>query len=103
MKVNNKTSAPLMNDRSVMDLKDAGIKRTKHDALKGKMETADATKLNLSPQARQIAKATDIAKEQSVDEAKIARLQQMIDGGTYKVDAEAVADKVLSEHLTIRE
>ena len=94
---------PVMNDRSVMDLKDAGIKRTKHDAVKGKMEASDATKLNLSPQARQIAKATDIAKDQSVNEAKIARLQKLIDNGEYKVDADAVAENLLNEHLTIRD
>ncbi len=103
MKVNNKASMPLMNDRSVADLKDAGIKRTKHDAVKGKMAAGDATKLNLSPQARQIAKATEIAKDQSVDEAKVARLQKMIDGGEYKVDADAIAEKMLNEHVTWRE
>ncbi len=103
MKVNNKASTPLMNDRAISDLKDAGIKRTKHDAVTGKMEAGDATRLNLSPQAKQIAKATSIAKDQTVDEAKIARLQKMIDGGEYKVDADAVAEKLLNEHLNIRE
>jgi negative regulator of flagellin synthesis FlgM len=103
MKVNNKPSTALMNDRAISDMKDLGVKRTKHDAVKGKMETSDATKLHLSPQAKQIAKATDIAKDQSVNEAKIARLQKMIDGGEYKVDADAVAEKLLNEHLTIGE
>jgi flagellar biosynthesis anti-sigma factor FlgM len=103
MKVNNKPAMPMMNDRAITDMKDAGIKRTKHDAVSGKFATSDATKLNLSPQARQIAKATDIAKDQSVNEAKIQRLQKMIDGGEYKVDADGVAEKLLTEHLTIGE
>jgi len=103
MKVNNKAPAPMMNDRSIADLKDAGIKRTKHDAVQGKMETGDATKVNLSAQARHIAKATEIAKDQNVNEEKIDRLQKLIDAGKYKVDNEAVAENLLNEHLAIRE
>ena len=103
MKINNKASQPMANDRAITDLKDLGIKRTKHDAVKGKMETGEATKLNLSPQARQISKATDIARDQSVDEAKVARLQKMIDGGDYQVDAGEIAEKMLTEHLTMGE
>jgi flagellar biosynthesis anti-sigma factor FlgM len=103
MKINNKAGQPMVNDRAIMDLKDAGIKRTKHDDIKGKMEAGEATKLHLSPQARQISKATAIAKDDRVDEAKIARLQKLIDGGEYKVDADGVAEKLLTEHLTLGE
>lgn len=98
MKVNHKGAQPLINDRTISDLKDAGIKRTKHDAVKSQ-QLADSTKINLSPEARQIHKATEIAKDQGVDEAKIARLQKLIDGGEYKVDADAIADKLVNEHL----
>ena len=34
-----------------------------------------------------------------VDEAKIAKLQKLIDEGKYKVDAKAIADKMVDEHL----
>lgn len=34
-----------------------------------------------------------------IDESKVARLQKMIDAGEYRVDAEAIADKLLDEHL----
>lgn len=101
MKVNNKSAQGLMNDRAISDLaKDPAIKRGKTQSA-SPSEMMDATRLQLSPQARQINKAKEIASQDSVDEAKIARLQKMIDSGEYKVDAEAVADKLVNEHLLL--
>ena len=102
MKINNKAPQSLVNDRTIADLKDPGLRKAKNDGVKTK-ELMDSTKLNLSPQARQISKATAIAKDSSVDEAKIARLQKMVDAGEYKVSAEDVAEKLLTEHLTLGE
>lgn len=90
-----------MNDRAISDLaKDPGIKRGKASSV-SPSEMMDATKINLSTQARQISKAKELASQDSVDEAKVARLQKMIDSGEYKVDAEAVADKLVNEHLLL--
>jgi negative regulator of flagellin synthesis FlgM len=101
MKVNNKPAQGLMNDRAISDLaKDPGIKRGKASSV-SPSEMMDATKINLSTQARQISKAKELASQDSVDEAKVARLQKMIDAGEYKVDAEAVADKLVNEHLLL--
>ena len=101
MKVNNKSAQGLMNDRAISDLaKDPSIKRGKTSSA-SPSEMMDATRLQLSPQARQINKAKEIASRDSVDEAKIARLQKMIDSVEYKVDAEALADRILDEHLKI--
>ncbi len=101
MKVNNKATQGLMNDRAISDLaKDPGIKRGKASSV-SPSEMMDATKINLSTQARQISKAKELASQDSVDEAKVARLQKMIDSGEYKVDAEAVADKLVNEHLLL--
>ena len=61
----------------------------------------DATKINVSSQARQINKAKEIAKQDTVDEAKVARLQKLIDSGDYKIDSEAIADKLVNEHLLL--
>lgn len=48
-----------------------------------------------------MAKAKEIAGQpMSVDEAKVARLQKMIDEGKYKVDADSVADRLVDEHLS---
>lgn len=64
---------------------------------------ANSTKVDVSERAQQIKKAKDIASKDlnSVDEAKVARLQKMIDEGKYKVDAEALADRLVDEHLNM--
>jgi hypothetical protein len=49
------------------------------------------------------AKAKAIAKADTTDEAKIARIQKMVDAGTYKVDASAIADKLVDEQLLMAE
>lgn len=100
MKVNNKAPQSLIADKAIGDVKNNGVKKNKNDAAKT-AEIMDATKLNLSPQARQVSKAKEIARDQSVDEAKIARLQKAIDSGTYKVDAKEIADKLVDEHLML--
>jgi negative regulator of flagellin synthesis FlgM len=100
VKVNNKAPQAMLNDKAIGDVKNNAVKKNKNDAAKT-AEIMDATKLNLSPQARQVAKAKDIARDQSVDEAKIARLQKAIDSGTYKIDAEKIADKMVDEHLML--
>lgn len=64
---------------------------------------ADSTKVDVSERAQQIKKAKEIASKDinSVDEAKVARLQKMIDEGKYKVDAESIADRLVDEHLNM--
>lgn len=101
MKVNQRPAQGLMNDRAISDLaKDPSIKKGKASSV-SPTEMMDATKINLSSQARQIGKAKEIASQDSVDEAKIARLQKLIDSGDYKIDAEGVADKLVNEHLLL--
>lgn len=103
MKVNHKASQPMISSRELGGLKDIGTKKAKSDGEKiSSAELAESTKLNVSPRARQVNKAMEIAKDDSVDEAKIARLQKLIDGGEYKVDAEAVADRLVNEHLMVK-
>jgi flagellar biosynthesis anti-sigma factor FlgM len=47
-------------------------------------------------------KAKDIASQpMTVDEAKVARLQKLIDEGKYKVDSQSIADRLVDEHLAI--
>jgi negative regulator of flagellin synthesis FlgM len=36
-----------------------------------------------------------------VDEAKVSRLQKLIDEGKYHVDADAIADRLVDSHLEI--
>lgn len=60
----------------------------------------DATRVQLSDRAQQMKKAKEIAMATpDVDEAKVAKFQQLIDQGKYKVDAKALADKMVDEEL----
>ncbi len=64
----------------------------------------DTAKVNVSNNAQAMAKAKQIASGgDSVDEAKVARLQKLIDEGKYSVDAKAVADRLVNEHLEMGE
>ncbi len=67
-----------------------------------KSTVQDSANVNVSERAQMMAKAKEIASgPMTVDEAKVARLQKMIDEGKYKVDAEAIADRLVDEHMTI--
>src|SRR5258708_330632 len=59
------------------------------------------SKVDVSERAQMMQKAKDIASDSSIDEAKVARLQKMIDDGAYSVDSEKVADRLVDEHLLI--
>lgn len=60
-------------------------------------------RLELSERAQRMSKAREIASDSTVDEAKVARLQKMIDEGKYNVDASAIADRLVDEHLMMPE
>lgn len=63
-------------------------------------ELKDSARVELSSRAQQMAKAKELATPSNeIDEAKVARLQKLIDEGKYKVDAEAIAERLLDEHL----
>ena len=62
----------------------------------------DSTSVNLSPRAQQMQKAKEIARgDDGIDEARVSRLQKLIDEGSYKVDADKIADRLVDEHLLI--
>lgn len=78
------------------------------DTKSKKTSTADlssSSRVELSSRAQDIKRAKDIAMNSTpdIDEAKVARLQALIDKGQYKVNAEAVAEKLLDEHTKMRE
>lgn len=65
---------------------------------------AAASKINLSSRAQQMQKAKELAlSAPDVNEARVAQLQKMIDEGSYRVDAEAVADRLVDAHMMFPE
>jgi negative regulator of flagellin synthesis FlgM len=68
----------------------------------GGLKVKNASNVNVSERAQMMQKAKELASSpMTVDEAKVARLQKLIDEGKYKVDAESIADRLVEEHLTI--
>lgn len=77
-------------------------KDVKANALSAKDGAKGSAKVDVSERAQQMQKAKEIAtRPDTVDEAKVARLQKLIDEGNYKVDADAIADRLVDEHMTI--
>lgn len=59
-----------------------------------------ASNVEISEKARLMQQASRIAKETpEIDEAKVMRLRERISGGNYQVRGDALADKILEEHL----
>ena len=55
----------------------------------------------ISAKGRELAQAKEVASNApDVREEKIAKLKEMINAGKYKVDAHAVADRMVDEHLS---
>jgi flagellar biosynthesis anti-sigma factor FlgM len=80
-------------------------KDVKADALstsKNAKGIKEGAKVDVSERAQMMQRAKELAGgEMSVDEAKVARLQKLIDEGKYKVDADKISDRLVDEHLLI--
>lgn len=65
-------------------------------------EIKDSANVNVSERAQMMQRAKDIASQpDGIDDAKVARLQKLIDEGKYNVDAQSIADRLVEEHMTI--
>lgn len=59
-----------------------------------------SAKVDLSARAKDISRAKEVAMASpDVDHAKVEKFQKLIDEGKYKVDAKAVAERMVEEHL----
>ncbi len=66
-----------------------------------KSGSQQATKVELSQRVQDIKKAKEIAKNTpDVNAEKVAKFKQMIAEGKYKVDAKAVAEKMVDDAMT---
>lgn len=103
MKIQNKTNPAAAQVESAKLNKaetKRGEKASAFDKLGG---LGDASAVRVSDRAQMMAKAKEIASQDTIDEAKVARLQKLIDSGNYKVDSQAVADRLVDEHLLMPE
>lgn len=63
-------------------------------------EGSQATKVALSPRAQELKKIKELANAApDVDMSKVEKFKRLIAEGKYKVDAQAVADKMVDEHV----
>lgn len=84
------------NANSVGDVKTPGMSSGNLSEL-GKTESS---KVEFSSRAQDVKKAREIAMNTpDVDEAKVARLQKLIDEKKYQVDASSIADRMVDEQL----
>ncbi|MCB0391433.1 MAG: flagellar biosynthesis anti-sigma factor FlgM [Bdellovibrionales bacterium] len=100
MKVNNSIGPKLTNVDAAKSNPLESVKTNKQANSTTAAELAGSSKVNLSERAQLMQKARDIATNtEDVNEAKVARLQKLIDEGKYQVNAQAIADKMVDEHM----
>jgi negative regulator of flagellin synthesis FlgM len=101
MKVNNTKTNSTTNASLAKTGSGEGAKKSKSTSESMDSEMIKgASQVAVSAQARDINKAKELARpSDDIDEAKVARLQKMIDGGTYSINSEAIADKMVDEHF----
>ena len=78
---------------------DVGEKRKSGRAVESGNDSAE--KVTISTRAKDAATAKSIAKDApDVNEEKVARLKAQIQNGSYNVDADKVASKLVEDHLS---
>jgi flagellar biosynthesis anti-sigma factor FlgM len=99
MKVSRGASHTLQQTQAQADAKNIKGSRAGKKSSAAMNNNPLSAQVSLSQQAQQIKKATDIAKQDSVDEKKIAYFQNLIDNGKYNVDSAKVADSLIDDHM----
>jgi flagellar biosynthesis anti-sigma factor FlgM len=104
MRVNQANSAAIQNSETSSakkseHLKKAAYENSNVDAASGSKKT-DSVNAEISTKARDMAKATQIAKDTpDVREAKIAALREKIQNKKYDVSSSAIADRLVDDHI----
>lgn len=76
--------------------------RESADGVKGGAATSPSTKAELSGKAKEMATAhAAAASAPDVREDKIAALKRRIQEGTYEIDSEKIADRMVSDHMAL--
>lgn len=104
MKVSNNIGPKIGNSEATKTKGSEGLKESRNNKSSvSAQEMGASAKLNLSERAQQMQRAKDIASDDSIDEARVAELQKLIDSGKYNVDASAIADRLVDEHMMFSE
>ena len=70
------------------------------DIAENPADLVGATRVEVSPKAQEAKRIKELAMAApDVDMAKVERFRNLIDSGQYKVDAQAVADRMVDDHL----
>mgnify|MGYP000942949897 CR=1 FL=1 len=102
MKVNPAASNAIEKTKDSTATNRAGEAQTSKNKRKQSLFAGGANyeKVDISSGAKQAAKAKEIASNApDVREERVAQLREAIQKGTYKVDTDAVAEKMLAEHM----
>ena len=74
--------------------------KRKTNSASSSSDIASSDKVSISSRAKEASMAREVAKySPEVDEEKVARLKAAIQNGQYKVDADAIADRLVDEHI----
>ena len=77
-----------------------GEKLSDEQKFEGKTESGQDTIVNLSPALKETQLAKEIiASEPDIREDKVSELKQKIESGTYTIDNNAVADKLVDSFI----
>lgn len=61
-----------------------------------------SARVNISDKGKELARVKELAKQApDVDAEKVAKFRSLINNGEYKVNAEAIADRMLGEELSL--
>ncbi len=100
MKISNNPNTANATNVDAAKTSKVGVENTRDKKSAGASVLGESSKVDLSERAQNMKRAKELATpDNGVDEAKVARLQKMIDEGKYNVDASAIADKMVDEHL----
>ncbi len=81
-------------------IKNQDVASTAQNEVAAGTSLGESTRVELSPKAQEAKRIKEIATAApDVDEAKVAKFRQLIDEGKYKVDAKAIAERMVDEHL----
>lgn len=82
------------------DIGDVKTETTGASSKLGDLASSEASRVQISSRAQDIKKAREIAMATpDVDEAKVARLQKLIDDKKYQTDAASIADRMVDEQM----